>query len=450
MPAVNITDSSPSDWKYVSEGGATIVFSYSGPPDPRFDGTVLRLRKALVPRLPLVNNEFTAETTDEPDDPTIEYQEKCMFRLIPPKHLPRLETVLLDRLWLEQLHDLQQSRRPQSRVDKDCIDFKRKKGVLATDLVGGNWLAVEIKPKWAFLPSLTHLSDGTRPIKSQTCRFCMHARMKSSEGEQVPLGYCPLDLFSGNEDRITNALTHLWDSWCESNGTINNLKIFSRGKLVSPTKKQQILAGDDDGRYSSDDIRDAFVRHLRQPLLCTPVLRILSNLQRSLDALDIEGLAELWRLTESTAARHRTEFHPFFKDSDGLSTEQEMGVSSLFLSEPEPDINDWIEFLNTFQSSFGHEIDNANPSPENLRYYLMAYLLGATFKDCSIIVQLDFVRPGKNAEDKTTEERVTVIDLDPKQMSKLSGWEKLDRKIVKAYGKYSPDERKQCIDDRGL
>src|SRR5258708_6482561 len=40
------TKTSPSDWKYVSEGGATIVFSYAGPPHPDFAHTVLRLRKS--------------------------------------------------------------------------------------------------------------------------------------------------------------------------------------------------------------------------------------------------------------------------------------------------------------------------------------------------------------------------------------------------------------------
>ena len=45
----HVGDTSPHDWKYVSEGGSTIVFSYAGPPHPHFDGTALRLRKGPVP-----------------------------------------------------------------------------------------------------------------------------------------------------------------------------------------------------------------------------------------------------------------------------------------------------------------------------------------------------------------------------------------------------------------
>ena len=135
----DVRHTQPSNWKYVSEGGATIVFSYAGPPHPKFDGTVLRLRK--VPAT--VSSPKKSDTESERDDPTIEYQSKCIERLIPPQYLPRLETVALDRSWLEALVALHGS--PKGRREKGGINLERKKGVLATDLVGGNWLAVEIK-----------------------------------------------------------------------------------------------------------------------------------------------------------------------------------------------------------------------------------------------------------------------------------------------------------------
>jgi inositol-pentakisphosphate 2-kinase len=149
----SIVNTDPKDWRYVSEGGATIVFSYHGPPNPDFDGTVLRLRKALVPSLKSVVKIRDGEVykphaqdgEEEPDDPTIEYQTKCMAKLIPPEHLPRLETVKLDQEWLQRLAQLENLKRPEARREKDGIDVDRRKGVLATDLVGGNWLAVEIK-----------------------------------------------------------------------------------------------------------------------------------------------------------------------------------------------------------------------------------------------------------------------------------------------------------------
>jgi inositol-pentakisphosphate 2-kinase len=149
----------PTDWKYVSEGGATIVFSYVGPHNPAYNGMVLRLRKAA-------NDAEDSSTldvvTDEPDDPTIEYQAKCMERLVPRQYLPRLESVALERRWLEQLASVHHSQRPKYRIEKDHIDFTRRKGVLATDLVGGNWIAVEIKV-CPFLPIITQ--SYTPPAK---------------------------------------------------------------------------------------------------------------------------------------------------------------------------------------------------------------------------------------------------------------------------------------------
>lgn len=62
----------------------------------------------------------------------------------------------------------------------------------------------------------------------------MHSHLKAQEGGTVLSGYCPLDLFSGDLPRVINAITGLWDSWSDSNGTVNNLKIFARGKLLRP------------------------------------------------------------------------------------------------------------------------------------------------------------------------------------------------------------------------
>ncbi|KAJ2927739.1 hypothetical protein H1R20_g9356, partial [Candolleomyces eurysporus] len=451
----SIVNTDPSDWRYVSEGGATIVFSYHGPPNPEFDGTVLRLRKALVPSLKTVvkirdgevHKPQALDGEDEPDDPTIEYQTKCMAKLIPPEHLPRLETVKLDQEWLQRLVQLENLKRPEGRREKDGIDVDRKKGVLATDLVGGNWLAAEIKPKWAFLPSPTHLSEETNSIKSQTCRFCMHNHLRKSNGDIIEMNYCPLDLFSGDEARITKAIHGLWDAWTESGGTVNNLKVFAKGKTLRPAETSLMLAdGVDASSTTREQIRDAFTSALRRTLIKTPVLGILSRLQRTLDVLDIEGLSKLWRTTERAAPLYRTTFESFFAQPDGTSPPPTtpLGVSSLFLSSPEPAIPDWVDFLNTYLSPFSSQLDHSNPEPKNLRYYLLAYLLSATFKDCSIIVRLDFVRPGIEPKIEVKPNTVTVIDLDPKSLDKLRGWEKLDKEISGTYSLNSA--RKTCID----
>ncbi|KAG5634090.1 hypothetical protein H0H81_003448 [Sphagnurus paluster] len=397
----SISDSLPEHWKYVSEGGATIVYSYTGPPNTQFNGTVLRLRKSKdTTSAPIKDNQ------DEPDDPTIEYQDKCMQRLIPLEHLPRLESVRVHRQWLEELVALHDADRPEARRQKDQVDLTRTKGVLATDLVGGDWLAVEIKILHAF-------------------------------GNE--------NLYSGDELRVRKAVNDLWGAWADSNGMVNNLKIFVQGKTITPDQAHLIMAvlGTESGM---DGIREGFVSALLPTLLNTSVLHTLSNLQRTLDVLDIEGLSQLWRQAETSNPLYRAKFGSSLEQTSSGNTSiptpcLPFGVSSDSIAFKEPTIDDWTEFLDIYTADT--QIDHTNPTPENLRYYLLAYLLSATFKDCSIIVRLDRLRHTATAQG-IQPGQINVIDLDLKNIERLRKWEKIDQEIVNTYT--LANARKTCID----
>jgi inositol-pentakisphosphate 2-kinase len=62
----------------------------------------------------------------------------------------------------------------------------------------------------------------------------MHSVYKNSSGQSAAVGYCPLDLFSGERARVKKAIESLWSSWLESNGKINNLKVFVEGGTITP------------------------------------------------------------------------------------------------------------------------------------------------------------------------------------------------------------------------
>lgn len=47
-------------------------------------------------------------------------------------------------------------------------------------------------------------------------------------------GYCPLDLYSGEEVRVTSAVRALWDGWRSSHGQANNLRLFLDGCRLEP------------------------------------------------------------------------------------------------------------------------------------------------------------------------------------------------------------------------
>ncbi|KAI0333575.1 hypothetical protein GY45DRAFT_1368302 [Cubamyces sp. BRFM 1775] len=473
--APRIEHTSPRDWKYISEGGSTIVFSYTGPAHPQFDGTALRLRKRPVSAAAphgydtQRNIEKQAdgsasaveeEPVDEPDDPTIVFQRTVIEQLVPRAHLPRLDAVHVARAWLAELAALTEPLRPPERRVADAIDTDRRKAVLATDLVGGEGWAVEIKPKWGFLPAPTHLSPTTGPIKTRTCRFCMHAHLRrtalpnlkgaSGDGDgEDGHGYCPLDLFADDPVRVRRALHALWGAWVASGGTVNNLRVFVKGKMVRPTTDPASLAplaeqlfpgSQEEPTPAPDALRDAFTSAVLPLLLHTPVLHTLSRLQRTLDGLDVEGLAALW-------AHLRGADVP------------------LGHGEPDPDVGEWAGFVDAYLArqragderlgvQEGSELEK---SEAELRYRILAYLLSASFKDCSLILRLPpspspslshpaqhSSAPNDEDEERAPAGTVTVIDLDVKSVGRLAKWAALDAEIVGAYrGAARPCE---CVD----
>lgn len=143
--SVPISKTEPRDWTYIAEGGSTIVFSYNGPRNLHFDGTVIRLRKSPVPpRSDFLPTSDEKMSQDE-DDPTVDFQEHVISRLIPLGFLPHLEHVQVERGWLERMASFHDDQRPAKRRTQDRIDLERTRAVLATDLIGSKGWAVEIK-----------------------------------------------------------------------------------------------------------------------------------------------------------------------------------------------------------------------------------------------------------------------------------------------------------------
>ena len=146
-PSDAISRTDPHNWEYVAEGGSTIVFSYNGPRNLFFDGMVLRLRKAPHRS----HSDQTAPTRKEDSDledtkdPTVDFQEQVISHLVPAEFLPHLEHVEVEPAWLEKMIVVHDGKRPEKRRVKDCIDLKRTKAVLATNLIGSKGWAVEIK-----------------------------------------------------------------------------------------------------------------------------------------------------------------------------------------------------------------------------------------------------------------------------------------------------------------
>lgn len=132
-----LSQSSPTQWKYISEGGATVVFSYTGPHHPVLTGKVLRLRKA--PR------EGHQPPHSISEDLTVAFQQNVISRLLDPSYLPDLQIIPLQADWVEALSIHHESFRPQERRNTSAIDCSKHTGVLAPDLISGLSCAVEVK-----------------------------------------------------------------------------------------------------------------------------------------------------------------------------------------------------------------------------------------------------------------------------------------------------------------
>jgi inositol-pentakisphosphate 2-kinase len=165
-----------------------------------------------------------------------------------------------------------------------------------------------------------------------------------------------------------------------------------------------------------------------------PVLAKLSELQRTLDPLDIEGLSAL---------------------ITGRSTAEYPNESLLLLDAPDvqaedPTLDEWRKFLD---AHFHHKLDRGlststtfKPFAHGMsqkRYYLLGYLLSASFKDCSIII--------RGHEDDVKTATVTVIDLDLKGIGRMKKWENLDRDVIKctleAEKGIEEADKRVCVDD---
>ncbi|KAJ3814981.1 inositol-pentakisphosphate 2-kinase [Lentinula aff. lateritia] len=404
VPSLDLADTSPDHWKYLSEGGATLVFSYAGPQDERFHNKVLRLGK---------NNSVV-----EDEDSLILFQTEVISRLVLQKNLAVLETVLLSSSWLESLSSLCKKARPDWRTGD--IDTNRTKGFLAPNLVSSP-ISVEIKassiaarsPKWSFL------RPGLR-----TCRFCMHSSCRG-----WITSYCPLDLFSSSPARIKNALYALYDAWADGAASQNNFRLFADGRLMSPDDLLSALRGL--GMLHSSILEEKGIRELVVETLLVSfiksesleLLKTLKNLQRTLDGLGIEGLASLW---DSVHSLDKTSFGGGF---------------------PQPTIDDWRFFVTEYLEPQGCSVPAQAPSGETqLQYNILSYLLSATFKDCSMMIML----PGLLHESLPISlfpSRITLIDLDPKRVERLQKWLEQDRNIIQEYTVSSQtNSEKRCVD----
>lgn len=364
------------DWVYFAEGANNCVLRYVGD-DPSLRHKVLRLKKRAV------KGTSVAVSTTTPRQ-ELEFVLRSMVPLL--GDLVKAGSLVdLNRDFLCDVSERVWGDRPHKRRSRAEIDCDAAHGVLLADACflyedrqrgeGDDVLCVELKPKWGLMPPEPIAGPRSSLPPLRLCRFCSHKQLKVAIGEQaIPGSFCPLDLFSGVSSRISSALGSLLRE------RQSNLKLYASGEPVDVESPR--IAGL--LSCNTSESLSLLSRLVEQCLSGSDVLNSIKSLQ-SLDTLGAEGaaaaLAQLGNLGESVFAPE--------DDESGRALNQ--------------------------------------------------FLLATTARDCSIMMAFRRPRDGEacpagalTVYDDGRQPlwgQVTVIDVDPRPLSRIPALLALDRRI---------------------
>ncbi|PVD24160.1 hypothetical protein C0Q70_14630 [Pomacea canaliculata] len=238
---VNIT----MEWRYRGEGNCSLVVA-----DP-LSKRVYRLLKQNYTRKfqeGVVDSESKAQAVHEDLAQVVSYVRWVMQPLLSPDYVTVPKLTKVEQDFIREVVRQVSKQRPVRRMKKpgDRVDEEVQWALILPDfcfvhlphgrLSGAHsTISIEIKPKKSFIT--TYPKRGTTGEQPGVCKFCMHQHLKRQSGQWPETSnYCPLDLFSGNKQRMKHALQSLIKT------PQNNLKIWKDGEDVYSAEKRLDLA----------------------------------------------------------------------------------------------------------------------------------------------------------------------------------------------------------------
>ncbi|EST09149.2 Inositol-pentakisphosphate 2-kinase [Kalmanozyma brasiliensis GHG001] len=433
--SISIADINPAEWKYHAEGGKNVLLSFdpagsSAPGQSPLATTTCTFALRIPKSLP--TDADTADDEEEAEQFTHSIVEPLLGN---PSVLPRCIKIPVitarDRDIIDTLSARIEMQRPATRRSRPArIRSEALSCIYAVEDVTAPILAssssqgvlsVEIKPKWGFLPRIDSLppSSSNVEIKGRYSRYRMHRVAKHSAAQPMSKEhfeqlYDPLDLYSQDPKRKQKAVAALYKDWQETNGKTNNLRLFWNGAVVAPDDRTS-LAGVAQffGVLGADTLLDALTHHIVEELSMptmpafegdskVDMLTQLAHLQSALDPLDVEGLAQLWLA--------RTQSHVLGQSPTDLPPS---------LTTPLPS-SQLLPLLQPF-------LDRSAQKEVTLEDALQAFLVSATFKDCSLLLRFVHTAEGK------VEGETKLVDLDRKPWSKLSKMQETDAEVCASF-----------------
>jgi inositol-pentakisphosphate 2-kinase len=387
----------PTVWRYLSEGGANVVFVYTGT-DPVFLGKALRIRK---------QSAFASREEQSTNDYWHDWLLPDVFEAVSPGargFLPAIWRVKTRPEWIKTLDTLTWTARPEARrVTGAHLESEREKSlVVVTDnLIGGKaQLAIELKPKAGYVPVPHGLDPRYAEIKTSVCKYCMKRTSQLPPGKACRYAFCPVDLYSNQFSARFRALDCLTESW-KAGTAGNNMRVFVDGELLKP---------DDPPRYNLD-YRDpaSLTTLLHDALSDSQILDILAETQKRFDLVDIQAIGCI------VGPHSNRPDQPFDLVNHRAQTE---------------------EITKVCQNRFRRDATGQYVSPhmlreaEDLRSLCVGISLAAIVRDCSIILRWNVADlMGRVPQSAAT---VQLVDLDLKPMANLNKWWKQDQDLCKA------------------
>jgi inositol-pentakisphosphate 2-kinase len=433
------------EWEYKCEGIGNIILTYRGT-QQEYKRKVMRIRKQSS-----FEGDMKGKTNDA-QNYVFTYTSRVMERLVGNACVKSGRLVDVSREFLERVNDRIRPFRPKHRLEGDPIDLSAKVVLILPDhtLIDhphSDTFAVEIKPKWGILCRSHLVHDDHKETKFNYCRYCMHQFLKKLDGkiEEISL-FCPIDLYSTDNGRAVHALTQL------IHHPQNNFRVYVNSLLewhndmtkpadfdFMPALEQLLRKHDFHGMSDKEGIVDEFITTVHQYLSNSNVLRHLQKVQL-LDIYDVEVVHKVLEnlLKDYDLEQLHTMLFPFHNDDEFEEVMEEIDaelstidVEKLtenyhclrFREPPHPTIS-----LISTHSAFKENIVDQCIADEKLALHIIRiFLIAQCAKDCSIMIAFD-----SNPEDRNSYE-LGIVDLDPKPVTKLAHYSKLDKTIVQLF-----------------
>lgn len=415
---------------YLGEGNCNIVLALED------SGLILRLRKSQESEL----NQHISDSELKVLNLEYEYYERIMKILIGETFIQSPKIAELYRDDLEYLNDQLKSIRPISRQHKQLYC---KYGTITIDYTSNKvfsailcpTLCVEIKCKQGWMPL------SLKPYGK--CTFCMNQYLKLEKKQISAIsGYCPLDLFSGNTNRVRKALMELMIN------PQNNFKVFLSGKQIFGENFVfsvfSSYLNDYFSEYTNDsmDTIDSFIDIIIEALMNKPleadivIRRFSKNMfgqKRPNDLLrdPRESCDPSWEGLPNGSVL-KAILHAQLLEKGFILAQPDSASDYAYLEELLADFN---------------KLKPSNPQCLNSLLEVLKplhkYMLACSAKDCSVMIAVKpltyfteelmnkhrVIKNGGNA----FLTKIGVIDLDPKPSSKIRLHRKRDEDVIECY-----------------